>query len=738
MSAHNGAVRRAPPVLLAAALAAGCAKPRTLQYDLANAASHAELALPDGIRVILAPPNVVRPGLGFLRQRGEEDAVPVARHERTAFVSWRRRATRDALLDLEAPGGGEAGVYLNENEVARLALAAGRRRYRVALPEASQTRRENRVRVVLPEGAALRSVLVAAASDPLLDSPGVAARPPLDQTTLRGVPALAQAGPSSLRFALRLPEGAELRFTPGASNETARLRILLETSSGGEQEIWKGAPGATGAEVALRLPGEPGSLARLSLGLDSQGRAVWLAPRVLGRGHADGLTAPPRSVAEEGRARPLRRALSDVNVVLLILDAASARHFHCYGYGRATTPQIDRLAAEGVLFEQAYTPAVYTLSAMASVWTSLHHDQHHAGVRHSDPLPGGPTTLAERLAGHGIHSAGFVSNPSAGKPFGLERGFAEFHELYRSGGRFVGVPRAEDFRPRLQTFLHERRAGGRFFLYVHFLEPHFPYDPEPPFRTLFGPDGPLPESARRSQEWIRAVNAGTVTPSAAEREHLVRLYDASLAAVDHEVGRLRGALEAAGLLERSVVIVSADHGEALGEHGFIGHAPQLFEEAVHVPLILRLPGGKGPAGRRVRGLVDLLDLAPTLLDLFGVPSPGPPLEGRSLLPMLYGAPGKPATIARTMAERPAYALREDRHKFIHSLRDGSSRLYDLSSDPLEALDLADDDPLRVEFYRQALYRWLAGLPAASVASGARPTTLSEDERAALRALGYVQ
>lgn len=734
-------VRRALAISLAVALAAGCARPPvTLQYDLARDEPHAELALPGDVRVVLAPPTDVRPGLGFLRQRGEDDDVLTIRHERTAFVSWRRLAPRDVLLDLEAPGaGGVAVVYLNEKEVARQDLAHGRRRYRMALPEAAQTRRENRVRVVFPQGAALHSAIVGAAGDPNLAALEASAAPPLDVTRISGVPALGQSGPGTLRFAVRLPEAAELRFTPGVARNGVRMSVWLETSEGGERELWTGeAPRASASEVVLGLPGGAGSLARLSLRVDDRGEAVWQAPRVMGRGVGDGLAAPPFSEPERRRAERLRSELSHLNVLLVILDAASARHFRCYGYNRATTPEIDRLAAEGVLFEQAYTPAVYTLSAMASLWTSLHHEQHHAGVRHSEPLPTGLPTVPERLLSRGVHTAGFVANPSAGRPFGLHRGFAELHELYRSGGRFVGVPRAEDFFPHLRRFLDERHPGQRFLAYVHFLEPHFPYDPKPPFRTLFGPDGPIPESGRRSQDWIRAVNAGTVTASPAERDHLVRLYDGNLAAVDHELGRLRAALEATGLLERSVVIVSADHGEALGEHGFIGHAPQLFEEAVHIPLIVRLPRGTGPAGLRVPGLVDLLDLGPTLLDIFGVPSAGARMEGRSLLPMMTGAPGKPAVIARTMAERPAYAIREGRHKLIHSLRDGQSRLFDLAADPLETKDLADAETLRVEFYRQALYRWLAGLPRAGAAPSASQTTLSDEEREALRALGYVQ
>jgi arylsulfatase A-like enzyme len=734
-------VRRTGAVLLGGVLAAACARsPATVRYDLARDAELAELRLPEGVEVRLAPPAVVRAGLKLLRQRGEDEDGPAARHERSAFVGWRGLAPREAVLDLETASEGEAAIFLNETELARLPLASGRKRYRLALPREAQARRYNRIRVVMPERSRLHSVGVRGAS-----GSGGRDEPPLIESRHGGsLPTLEQAGPSALRFAVRLPEAAELRFTPialGDAGGAARMRVSLEPAGGAERDAWSGdlARASATHEVAIPLPERAGTLARLSLHVDSQGRAAWRAPRLLGRGGGDGLAAPARSPDEERRADALRRALAGVNVMLVVLDAASARHFRCYGYERATTPEIDRLAAEGVLFEQAYTPAVYTLSAIASLWTSLHHEQHHSGARHSEPLPAGPLTVPELLRVRGVHTAGFVANPSAGRPFGLHTGFAEFHELYREGGRFVGVPRAEAFRPHLERFLAERRGGGRFLAYVHFLEPHFPYDPEPPFDTLFGANDPLPESARRSQGWIRAVNAGAeATP--AQRDHLVRLYDGNLAAVDHELGRVRALLEASGLLERTVLIVSADHGEALGEHGFIGHAPQVYEEAVHIPLVVRFPKGTTAAGVRLRGFVDLLDLGPTLLDIFGIawPEGVPRLEGRSLLPMVAGAPGKPSVVSRSMAERPVFGLREGRFKLVHSLRDGKSELYDLVSDPGERSDLADADPLRVEFYRQALYRWLDGLDRTRTIPSATPAPLSDEDRAALRALGYVQ
>jgi len=375
---------------------------------------------------------------------------------------------------------------------------------------------------------------------------------------------------------------------------------------------------------------------------------------------------------------------------------------------------------------------------MASAWTSQYPDQHHHGVRHNAPLPRERLTVAEVASAQGFDTAGFVSNPSAGRPFGLDRGFETFEHLYENDQPgFSGVPRAEEFLPAVEAWLG-RRQGGRFLAYVHYLEPHFPYDPPPPFDTRFGPDAPLSREVRRDDTWIRSVNDAELQATPEELEHLVRLYDGNLAYVDQEVGRLRAALESAGVWDETVVILTSDHGESLYQHGFIGHGFQLFEESIRVPLIIRFPDGKGPSGKRVEGLVDLLDIAPTIADIFGRLGKGgtaQAFEGRSLLAVLEGAPTKQAVLARTMEERPTFALSDGAYKLIHSLKRGGSELYDLGSDPAEEQNLTERDPLRTELYRQALYRWLRDLKRAGGTAGSEALTPQELET--LKALGYV-
>jgi arylsulfatase A-like enzyme len=206
------------------------------------------------------------------------------------------------------------------------------------------------------------------------------------------------------------------------------------------------------------------------------------------------------------------------------------------------------------------------------------------------------------------------------------------------------------------------------------------------------------------------------------------------------VGELRRALEARGLWDKTIVIIAADHGEALLDHGWIGHNVQLFEESGRVPLIVRFPAGSGIAPRRVDALSDLLDLGPTIADLFGVLGQGGSdraFTGRSLLPVIEGAPGKASVLVRTIWDRPIYARVDGSHKLVYDTRTGSARLYDLAADPGEKTDVAGAQPIAAAFHRQALQATIADLSRRPSTTAAEQAEMSREQCDNLKALGYL-
>ena len=762
--------RRAWPWAALAAVVAALAlgrrsPPAEVAYDLAARLPVADRWSSREVLLFGTPSAEASQAEGFYREAASGGADPFlwARGEAEVSLDFDDARPRAAVAEL-APyarvHGQSAEVLLNGSPVARFTLNDARHRYAIPLPAEAQRPGENRLRFVFAAtaspseeagnldrrqlAAAFHSLVVGPADDAGLQDLLRRDAPPAFGAARRdGVPALHQVGTSVLRYAIRLPARAQLRFTPAlhpaaaASAASVLFKVTLERPGGRERELWSESLGPRDAaeEVAVSLPGDEGDLALLGLHVVGERFAwgTWTAPRVMGDRVAR--EDAPRSAEDEKRGDGLREASRGLNVVLVILDAARADRFGAYGFHRPTTPEIDRIAGESVVFERAYTPAVYTLGAMASLWTSQPPDRHHGDVSFSAKLPKDRLTLAELLGARGIHTAGFVANTVAGGLNGFDRGFSEFHELWRTVGS-----RGDAFRAVWPGWLDEN-GGRRFFAYLHFREPHSPYDPEPPFDTLFGPDGPIPKSARRppGDSWIVDVNQGRRTLSADETDHLRRLYEGNLAYADREVGELRRALESRGLWDRTVFIVAADHGEALLEHGWIGHNVQLYEESVRVPLVVRLPPAAGARGRRVKALADLIDVAPTIADLFGALDAGAAaaFAGRSLLPVVEGAPGKPVVLSRTVWDRPIYARFDGRHKLVYETRTGTARLFDLEDDPGEYRDRAGEEPIVAAYHRQALQETIARLARRPVTSGADEEGMTREQCENLKTLGYI-
>ncbi|MFH1470068.1 MAG: sulfatase, partial [Pseudomonadota bacterium] len=341
----------------------------------------------------------------------------------------------------------------------------------------------------------------------------------------------------------------------------------------------------------------------------------------------------------------------DPNVLLVTIDTLRRDHVSAYGEPQAVpTPAFDALAAEGVLYTDAITPLPETAPSHAAMFTALH--PLRTGVlANGTPLGARFTTLAERLHDEGYDTAAFVSSFAVDSTTGLDQGFGLYDDDFLpvlhglAEIRLVALAQRAVMRfgdPTKLPWLLERSAEATnahalgwlrkerhrpFFLWVHYFEPHAPYEAH----GVALPDGgPTPGIHHR---WILAHEQGyDYTPEV--EEELGRLYDGEVAWADARLGELLAGLEQGGHRDDTLVIVTADHGEFLGEHGLLDHKQHLFETVLRVPLVLWYPRSL-PGGQRVAGLVQLTDVMPTILALAGVETPAA-MQGRSLLPLIRG------------------------------------------------------------------------------------------------------
>ena len=387
-------------------------------------------------------------------------------------------------------------------------------------------------------------------------------------------------------------------------------------------------------------------------------------------------------------------------VVLISIDTLRADHLPLYGYRAGATPAIDALGREGVVFEQVFSHCPLTLPAHASLLTGLLPPHHGVRDNIGFTLKQTHETLATRFKAAGFATGAAVSAYVLRGATGIAQGFDSFDdaiEVEGAGEALGSLQRDGRIAVDALTRFIDAQAGKRFFAFLHLYEPHAPYAPPERYRQIANP------------------------------------YDGEIAYADELVGRLLEHLKARGLYDRSLIALTSDHGEGLKQHGEAEHGVFLYAEAVHVPLVLRLPGSPR-AGARVVELAAQVDIAATLLDLAGVPAAG--LDGVSLRPAL--APGgrlpERSVYSETLYPRyhfgwsELYAATDARYRYIRAPR---PELFDRARDPGETRNLADDRRTTAA----AMADWLGK----SVGSGklAGPEEVPSDVREKLQALGYV-
>ena len=312
--------------------------------------------------------------------------------------------------------------------------------------------------------------------------------------------------------------------------------------------------------------------------------------------------------------------------IVIALDALRADHLGSYGYDRPTSPFLDSLAARAAVVDWAIAPYPGTLVSNLSLFTGLYPPQH--GVYPpSGVLAGEIPTLPELFFDAGFRTAGHTEGGFMAGGYGFARGFEEFTDTAHADEADI-----ERTFERGLNFLRGLAEEDRFFLFLHTYSPHDPYDPPEPYRSEMWPGEPPPGPAPAGPT-LRAFNAGEVELTAETLAYYRALYDASIRYTDEVLASFFAELESLGLDRETTIILTADHGEELGEHGRLGHT-QLYPESLRVPLVIVHP--ELASGRHIPGPVSSVDLAPTLVDLAGIPSPEN-LAGASLRPWLEGA-----------------------------------------------------------------------------------------------------
>jgi arylsulfatase A-like enzyme len=447
------------------------------------------------------------------------------------------------------------------------------------------------------------------------------------------------------------------------------------------------------------------------------------------------------------------------NLLLISVDTLRADHLGSYGYRLDTSPTIDALAASGVRFADATVQWPKTWPSMASMLTGKYPAT--TGVRYAPrrPLPLEHATLADALRGAGYGTAAIVANPNVGRELQFDQGFDRFVESWveelkrRTGtGKLVNAPGA------VKTFtnativtdgalrlIDARDHEKPFFLWLHYIDPHGPYAPPNDYRgTFFGKYRPQPVPLAELPPYQVQIDRERGTRSA-DLGFYIGQYDREIRYLDDELARLLKRLDELGLGDNTLIVLTADHGEHLDEHGYyLEHGKSPYQPTAHVPLVFRLPG-RVPEGRVVTEPVGLIDLVPTVLQVLGVPIP-PDVQGVSLVPLWEGEDGTPYVFMESGTRQPSQLsvrkgswklaklrAKEDRERFGRN----EIELYDLASDPGERRDVRAEHPEVARELEAALARWQATTPVYRK-SDAGPAGVDDRTRELLKGLGYIE
>ena len=554
--------------------------------------------------------------------------------------------------------------------------------------------------------------------------------------------------PSSMSFALQIPGRAHLHFGMGTTVKNSRIKFTVSVA---------GSP----AGLFSKTLDDPDEWQDADIDLSRwKGHTITLQLRT--ESEQDGevaLWADP-VITNPQRSRP--------NVLIYTIDTLRADHASLYGYPRNTTPFLKKLGASGIVFDDAQTQATWTKPAIASLMTSLYSFTHGI-VSDADTIPAGSATLAAQLHNAGYVTASIVSTPFVGRATGLDRGFdymLEYPVVLRQVN--AQTDRATDSAALNKIVFPwlDRHHDGPFFLYAHATDPHAPYDPPPPFESVFAKPA---ETSKFEREYAgfktnheygggAVINRQMCEKGGIDPDRFIQQaenrYDGEILRNDSSFELLVRKLRQLGVLDNTLIIVLSDHGEEFWDHGWTAHGHSVYEELTHSTLMMWNPA-LFPKPRRISEPVQLIDVMPTVLDLLALKTP-PVAEGQSLVPLARGQPFKRRGLvlsSKFAAVRPqglvpenstdSFSIIDSHWTFIYRNKAAKAgikkvELYDRTKDPTEQHDLSAQHPEDVEKKIATLIQWIDAQNRLRQVIGHTGTSqLDQRTLERLRSLGYL-
>lgn len=427
--------------------------------------------------------------------------------------------------------------------------------------------------------------------------------------------------------------------------------------------------------------------------------------------------------------------VKSTNIILISLDTLRADHLGCYGYQRPTSPTLDKIASQGLMFEDVSSSSPWTLPSHGSLLTGLYPNRH--GLTFKTRLPKNVVTLADILKEHGYLTKAIVNSHYVSSRYDFDRGFDEFTYIEEFGT----MKAPSEVQEKALKWL-SRHEGKSFFLFLHYFDLHSDYSSLLSYEKHFV--RPYKGNANGTTLQLQHFRAGQFSLNHEDIKHLIDLYDASIRQIDDVIGQLFQLLQSKELLDNSLIIITSDHGEEFLDHGGVLHSRTQYQELIHVPLVIRGPGI--PQSKRLRSIVSNVDVMPTILSLIGIDSPST-LDGLDLCPLWQRNVSQLPfryIFAGASKDNPSpnrgdirhnnikHAIRHPRYKLHYDKLSKKIKLYDMANDPHEQNDVASEHSSLVD----SMFRQLESFMAINKKAASLPP-LSEEEVQKLRSLGYL-